>query len=459
MTLGQSPSYLNATKYTGDQIADVPCVSAPRAPTTSDLNYPLFTLWRNANKLAVPPDGEGDMWYLAKFTPNGANAPLAIWIKLSSGLEPSDMLTLSDNAGVKALPDVAGNIQLAAGNGISTTTTATSQITVAAAPIAGATNLGISYAASLFSVTSSTGAPLSGSAPAYVVLPSKVSIGTFVKYTVISNQSFVDSTGASTIIGNSFGVTNTANTYLFDVPFYIYAVSNSSASTPETTVIFMISRASGLTTSPLAAKIAKSGSALASTQGSFFALNAAITVADYASSPCLCLGSFRMQMSAINNWAVSALSINDGIGYFNDNKLFAVPAGSFGASTSKFFTPNGGDTPPGFTAQVLTYSMSRAGFCRYNCAFTTCNVDGVGANSLTLALPFVIAEGGVIGSGLFQQTGPAYFATVAVPVAATNTITQQYSGNGFSGILTDDAFTSVGAQSNSLSGTYFISSS
>lgn len=84
MSIGQSPANLNVTKYTGDQFSDVPCVNTTRAPTTSDINYPLFTLWRNGNKQAVAPDAEGDMWYLARFQPNGALSPLAIWTKVAS---------------------------------------------------------------------------------------------------------------------------------------------------------------------------------------------------------------------------------------------------------------------------------------------------------------------------------------------------------------------------------------
>lgn len=117
MTLGLPSANSNALKYTGDQINDVPCVSAARAPTTADINYPLLTLWRNSNKLAVLPDAEGDLWYLAKFTPNGQLAPLAIWIKIIAAVASSGVLTLSDLSSVKVMPDGSGNIQFTSSGG------------------------------------------------------------------------------------------------------------------------------------------------------------------------------------------------------------------------------------------------------------------------------------------------------------------------------------------------------
>ena len=115
------PGLENALKYTGDQISAIPGVNNPRAPTTSDRNYPLFTLWRNSNKTASLPDAEGDMWYLARFDSSGSsNPPDAIWLKVSSGLSPGgSLISLSDSDGTKVYGDAAQNIELEAGAGIS----------------------------------------------------------------------------------------------------------------------------------------------------------------------------------------------------------------------------------------------------------------------------------------------------------------------------------------------------
>lgn len=125
MSFGLSPSNLNVTKYTGDQIADVPCVNHPRAPTTNDRHFPLFTLWRNSNKVATLPDAEGDMWYLAKFTPNGSLPPLAIWIKIASGSGGGGgpvLEFLPDSGTTPVTADVNGRVALngVTGGGVTT---------------------------------------------------------------------------------------------------------------------------------------------------------------------------------------------------------------------------------------------------------------------------------------------------------------------------------------------------
>lgn len=133
MSFAQGPSYLNALKYTGDQLSDVPCVNYPRAPTSTDRNYPLFALWRNSNKQAILPDSEGDMWFLSRFDAT-TQPPNAIWLKVATGLGPGgNVQTLSDNANTKVYPDVNGNIQFRNGSGISIVSTPASHyVTISA---------------------------------------------------------------------------------------------------------------------------------------------------------------------------------------------------------------------------------------------------------------------------------------------------------------------------------------
>lgn len=144
MSFAQGQSYLNALKYTGDQLADVPAVNFPRAPTTSDRNYPLFTLWRNSNKEAVSPDHEGDMWYLARFDAT-TNPYSAIWQKIATGATPGGtVISLSDTANTKVFSDNTGNIQLTAGSGITITSTPSSHLlTVAATNVGTLEKIGI----------------------------------------------------------------------------------------------------------------------------------------------------------------------------------------------------------------------------------------------------------------------------------------------------------------------------
>jgi len=137
MGFGLPPALSNALKYTGDQIADIPGVNFPRAPTTSDRNYPLFTLWRNSSKQATPPDYEGDMWYLARFDAT-AQPPNAIWLKLATGSVPGGtLISLSDTANTKVFGDATGNVQLTAGSGITITSTPSSNLLTFTATSAG----------------------------------------------------------------------------------------------------------------------------------------------------------------------------------------------------------------------------------------------------------------------------------------------------------------------------------
>jgi hypothetical protein len=117
MNVGLSPSYLNATKYTGDQFADVPCVSVGRAPTPTDINYPLLTLWINSNKQAVAPDSFGDLWYLAYFIPQNGLTILANWIKLGLGAGGPVISINLPNPISPIAPDITGNLNFTSTGG------------------------------------------------------------------------------------------------------------------------------------------------------------------------------------------------------------------------------------------------------------------------------------------------------------------------------------------------------
>lgn len=77
------PKQSNGLIYTGYGLNLMPAVEFPRAPRVSDVNYPLFTIWRNSNPNAVLPDAIGDMWYLAYAFFSGGTQE-AKWLKLAS---------------------------------------------------------------------------------------------------------------------------------------------------------------------------------------------------------------------------------------------------------------------------------------------------------------------------------------------------------------------------------------
>lgn len=283
-------------------------------------------------------------------------------------------------------------------------------------------NLGITYSAGtgLFSITAADGTALSASNAGYVTIPSKASPGQQLVYRITANQTFTDDNGTSTIIGNLFGLT-TGIAYTQDAPFFIYAVSNDAA----TAVNFMISRIPHVTVAPAAANIGKTGSAVADTQGSFFALGNP-TVGDYDGNPCICIGAFRMRMSASDDWTVQTLTNGstgseanvqaDGIGCFHEGTKFFISAGQFGAATGSFFAANGG-TAPIWSTQGGDYTISRSGVIEFHFAAATNSTAGVGAVQARLQLPYqtlsdfpvtVISLSGYLGVSSQSQANRTY---------------------------------------------------
>lgn len=243
-------------------------------------------------------------------------------------------------------------------------------------------NLGITYTGNTLSVTGADAA-LSATNPGWVTMHDKSSPGLLQQYEVKANQGFIDDTGASEIIGNLFGMT-TSVAVAVDVPFYIYAVTNDA----ETAVAFMCSRVPGLNTSPAVANIGDPSSAAADVQGAFFSFDD-ITEADYEQNPCICIGSFRMKMSAADDWTVTALDGQDGIGQFQERRTFTGMAGQFGADSGTFTLANSG-TCPDFTDNTQQYFIKRDGTVDvYTCMRADAGTDGAGAVIAQFAIPFI----------------------------------------------------------------------
>ena len=273
-------------------------------------------------------------------------------------------------------------------------------------------NLGIAQSGgTTFTVESSNGSALSATNPAFVTLQTLAVPGLTKTYTITANQSFTQ----ANISGNNFGLTN-GLAFANPVPFFLYAVSN--ANNGENTIAFMVSRFPNATKSPVAGKIGQNGSALSNSAGSFFSL-AAITAADYASSPCLCVGSFRMTWAASNNWTIQTLVISDGIGLYQQGIQFSSVAGHFGNAAGSFFKSNGG-TAPIWSSQNWAYYLTRDNRCNFNAAFSSNTTPGAGAVTALQGIPFTIVDGGPTGSG-FTTTGGLYSFLQLDPITISST--------------------------------------
>ena len=335
----------------------------------------------------------------ASLSTNSTGVPT--WLALTDG-----QVVIGSSAGSPAAAT------LTAGPGI-TITNASNAITIGSSSSSlGYINLGITLSAGVFTVCGYNGTALSASNPAYISLPSNATPGKTVIHTVTANQTFQDHNGTSTISGNTFGTTGSI-AWAQDIPFFIYAVSDSS----DSGVSFMISRMPGVTIAPTAGKIGKTGSAVASTQGSFFALSSP-TVASYASQSCLCIGAIRMQKNSSDDWTISSLSNGtgfggtayigaDGIGQFHQSSQFTMPFSQNGAATNTYFLANGG-TAPVFSTNSYLYYVKQDRTCSIYENALNCTTAGTGAVNTRMSMPYVSENSTQlqgIGIGVFSTNG------------------------------------------------------
>lgn len=419
-----SDSFRNVLTYTGQGYVFTPTYTRPRDPTPNDIRpkeqqgkYVNCTLWINSNTFSI--------WILAGIVNNLAN-----WIQLSASGGPT-LQTLSDTVNAVVFPSSSAsippdNIQLIGVSGINVVAQPNSLlIGQQGSSTPQAFNVGIRYTASTFTVLRSDGANLSATIPASFTFASKLTPGLVKTATATANESFIDATGASQIVGNTFGLTS-GRANVQDIPFFLYAVTD----TTETICTFMISRFPGGNVSPVAGKIAKSGSAVAATQGSFFALDSTITVANFASTPCTPIGSFRMRMSAANDWTVQTLVSTDGVGQFQQNMPFLLDTGGFGAAIGSYFIDNGG-TAPIFSSQAVGYRISPDGYVYLSSGLSIITTPGLGAVTSQLASPYVINQGDTNGSGYIFLGATTTFVPIASWAFNNTNMLSAVGSNGF----------------------------
>jgi hypothetical protein len=276
---------------------------------------------------------------------------------------------------------------------------------------ADAVNLGFSYSGGTFTVHDARGVALSSTNPGFVRFQDPDTAGYSKYISIEANQAFIDDAGASEIINNLFGLTS-GSAYAQDVPFYLYAVSNDAM----TAVALMISRVPGMTVSPATAQIGAPDDAVADEQYSFFSFDN-IDETLYDTNPCTMIGSFRMQMSALDDWTVQTLDSKDGIGRFQEDREFTVPTGSFGAGSGKLLLENAG-TAPVFTTNTYTYRVSADGWCTCELGLNgDGGTDGVGGVTTQLVIPFEPPRVQYVGMSMIQD--PAGSKGHMVQLAAT----------------------------------------
>lgn len=303
----------------------------------------------------------------------------------------------------------------------------------------GVANIGFSYNAGTgtFTVHGQDGMALSASNPAFITMQDPAAFGELLTISVTANQDFIDDNGASQIIGNLFGLTTGIATSV-DIPFFLYAVMNDAMNN----IAFMISRFPNATTAPVAAKIGMPSTPAADTQGSFFSLEN-VTAADYEGNTCMSIGSFRMRMSAADDWTVQALAARDGIGHYQEGLQFAFPRGQFGSASGKVFKNNG--TPPAEIAPddsdggFTYYVDSENNRIFWQLAFPAIDTIGVGAVNAQLAMPYERLEGATSGSGFINNAG-SHSGLFTYTLPGSNTAEFSFVNSATTGFLLNDNF-------------------
>lgn len=259
-------------------------------------------------------------------------------------------------------------------------------------------NLGINYAVGtgVFTVLGAD-ASLGAANPGFVTVASAATPGQLIVHEITADQAFIDDNGSSEIIDNLFGfVTSIAVTD--DIPFYIYAVTNDS----DDAIAFMISRVPGQSQSPVTASIGAPDDAVADNQYSFFSFDN-ITETEYDTNPCTMIGSFRMRMSASDDWTVQTLDDLDGIGRFQENRFFDMPTGQFGAATGKYFQDNGG-TAPAWGTNVFKYQVNPfLAICHFQIILTDISTQGLGVVTSKLVGPYITKINQQQNFGIFMD--------------------------------------------------------
>ena len=246
-------------------------------------------------------------------------------------------------------------------------------------------NLGIVYNAGtgFFSITAADGSALSASNPAFIVTKSNLNPGRKLVFRVTKPYGFIDDTGASEIIGNTFGSTAGVS-WPNEMPFFIYVITKND----DSDVTFSIGR---LPHGRNAGVLAKAGSAVANTQYSMFVMDSTAVVADYSGKPCVSIGWIQMAKTAADDWTVTAPSVGagDGIGSWPTTGFFTLPEGQNGATRKNLSSSAGGDTIPDYNAHSANYQIDRDGLIHYYWAGGNVAVAGNGAGQLRFHLPFL----------------------------------------------------------------------
>ena len=307
---------------------------------------------------------------------------------------PTIATTYTANSG-SATPS-ANNLNIL-GTGSISTSGSGSTITIAGggSPVGpiGVINLGMVYTSGTGTITirGANGSNLSASNPAFITLPSNVTVSKLVTYTLTSNYTFRDANaGASSAWqGSLFGQDSGDNmdtTTGSPIGFYIYPILDNTDQNLQfmTTRMPNISKVYDNTGNRL---FVNPGLGTADTAWTQMALNS-LTIANYQNSNTTCIGTIDMYMDGTDDWYVH--SVDDdvcGIGRFSENDR-RPNMGTSGASPNSYFRPNGGTVPSVdlVSNNAWHYQISREGLVHWEW-LSDLTSNGVGAVQCQMIIP------------------------------------------------------------------------
>jgi len=273
-------------------------------------------------------------------------------------------------------------------------------------------NLSFTHSAGTLTLAGADGTALSATNPGYVVMPSNATEGRMVLHSITAN----DTLTVSDLTGNTFGTT-AAIAWGNDLPLYVGFMADSSDANLEP----IISRLPHIGVSPASsANIGDPSAANADQEYSVFAWND-ITEGNYQDMQVGLIGSLRATKAVTTDaWTLTALDAKDGVGRFNDNRMFEYPLNQNGAAAGTYIPANGG-TAPIFTTNEYQYSISRDGLCTAQSLQSgDGGTDGAGAVVAFLTLPYRTdnttgTNNMPIGGGTLNSVGTGNIGHTAAP--------------------------------------------
>jgi len=292
----------------------------------------------------------------------------------------------------------------------------------AAAPLAHGQvhNLGIKLDSGTFSITSADLTALSATNFGWVDLNSVVTPGKIIRHLITADATFIDDSGASTIIGELFDATS-GRAWDEDRGFSIYSCAENS----DVSAKFAISLNNIANVVPATSKI---GWAVTSTglstdkdQETFSFLTATDPSTAFDGNPCANIGGFRMKMSTLDDWTVQTITSSNGDGIRKNaygSTRFVMPRAQHGAEAGRFWLDSGQPVWATQANERYGYLLDPSGRCHL--AYDTLNAstvtNGLDSDAAVISAPY--GNKGLLGTGTEYIPGGFYGVTSATTTAA-----------------------------------------